>query len=578
MAYDQYLVNQNITSYTTISVYVKTTDDATNNRTRVQLEMKINGSNYSASGLSAGMTGASDRASSSWRGSGTVLSSDFYVNHNNDGTGSVTIAWWMNTTSGNSLPFGSTTLTLTTYPRASTPSVSSNVIIPNVDGSTANKYTIYTNRASSNFTHTITVTINGDGKGDSSGAQTVTVGTAKGVGDSVAFIPTVDLYKSFRYSKSVSGYVTCTTYQNGTQVGSAKTCAVTFSTSNNDGTTLSSTTITENNQNIASKSTSITLQTISRKTVVVHSSAHNYAHTVSVACNGVVLKQDSSDSTKWSGYLTNLTSGTYTFTATDSRGWVSTLTVNQTYYAYKQPQITSMSLVRASQTSNTGTLSVSATYTEISGYSQAFNTYYERAVDGSWGSTETITPTAKGGILTYSKSYDGSSATNALYYTKTYQVKIEITDTWGGYCTQTVTLGQGTSPLWIGKTDARIGGSLTIGSNLEVGSASSGSLTAVSNSYGAIQNATWRRMGRVVVFRLEYKLTATLPAYATVKIAKGLPAPSVACRCNGAFVDEAKGQGFVEISPSGEVTLYHRLNSTLASGLLYRVYGAVYIQ
>lgn len=572
-----------ITSYTTLTVTATESQvDVANNRSYISTSMTISGSSYKAASLTAGLSGCSDR-SGSWSGSGTVLSGGFWVTHNSDGTGTATVGFWMNTTKGNSMSYGTGSLTLTTIPRASTPSVSSNIIIPNVEKSEANKYTIYTNRASDSFTHTITVTIKSDGKGDSISAQTVTVGTAKGVGASVTFIPTVALYQSFRYSKTVSGYVTCTTYKDGTQIGSAKTCNITFSTKDNDGTDLTGATITETNSNITahgSKASNITIQTISKKKIEIQSVAHNYAHTVSVTCNGVALTQDSSDATKWSGNLSNLTSGEFKFVSTDSRGWTNTTTVTQTYAKYSAPQITSMALTRTTNTSSTGSFKLTANFTstKIAGVTQTLKTSYIRAVDGTWGAVDEVSQSTSGNVLTVTRNYDGSTANNSLYYTKTYQAKITITDSWGGTCTQTCSLGIGTTPLWIGKTDAMVGGSLSVGSTLEVGSANSGTITNVSNSYGTIQNATWRRMGRLVVFQLEYKTTATLPAYATVTIAKGLPAPSVTCRCNGAFVDENLGKGFVEIDTSGNIKLYHRLSSTVSSGQLYRIYGATYIQ
>lgn len=59
------LTTHAITSYTTLTVTAwESSVDTTNNRSYISTQMTISGDNYKAAGLSAGLTGCSDRGSS----------------------------------------------------------------------------------------------------------------------------------------------------------------------------------------------------------------------------------------------------------------------------------------------------------------------------------------------------------------------------------------------------------------------------------------------------------------------------------------------------------------------------------
>lgn len=143
-----------------------------------------------------------------------VENKSFTVDHNADGTGSATIAWKWGVRSswgGFYEPSGSFTVDLPTIPRASQPTVSSN------DIRMGNALTIYTNRASSAFTHTLKCTFGG-----------VTDTIAEGVsGDYTWTIPDM----AARIHNAGSGYatITCITYNGGTHIGT-KTCGITIRT------------------------------------------------------------------------------------------------------------------------------------------------------------------------------------------------------------------------------------------------------------------------------------------------------------------------------------------------------------
>lgn len=185
--------------------------DVANNRTyvwrRLLLSVADGGSlgaisyEYSATGMAS----ASGGAVSFTTGDYVLLSSEGYVSHNADGT-------WSQAVSG-SVNFGnyifwncSGTAELETIPRASVPSVSPKNI--NVGAST----TVYTNRASTSFTHTVTAKF-----GSSSTVHSI----ATNVGDSCTFNSNnfVSALVSAQTSGKVTVMFTVTTYRGSTQIG-----------------------------------------------------------------------------------------------------------------------------------------------------------------------------------------------------------------------------------------------------------------------------------------------------------------------------------------------------------------------
>ncbi len=439
------LKTHSITSYTTLTVEAwESSVDVTNNRSYVSTKMTISGSNYSTSTLSAGLTGCSDR-SDSWSGTGTVLEGGFWATHNSDGTGSATVGYWMNTTYGNSMSYGSGTIGLTAIPRASQPSI--NTWPGNSPNITAGvECTIHMNRASTSFTHKVTYSI---------GSASGTIANS-GVKDNVGWTPPTSLCAQFPNAKSKSGTITVITYNGSTQIGS-KTCTFNLSIPDNSAPTLSSQSVVEQNTKVSAKGSSITIQQISSKKVSVVPSAKYSASISKVVCNGVTL---SNSGGTYSAILTNLSTGTFTFTVTDSRGLTGSVTVNTTYYSYNKPQITSGSLTRTEQTSSTGSLNVGGTYSTT--LSNTVTMTYERKVNGSSEGSSSVTPTASSGNVSFSKSYTD------LHYTNSYQVVITITDSFGEVTSATISLGQGSYALWLGKTGVKTSGDLTVGGDESV--------------------------------------------------------------------------------------------------------------
>ena len=149
----------------------------------------------------------------------TLIDTTFNVSHNSDGSKQVHIELSVST---NYPKLGSKTIgtyfTLTTIPRASSVSVSSN---PTLGG---NAVTITCSRASSSFTHTLRV-INPDNTSQA-------IETFTGVGESYSWIPPLISNNSYPYASHISGEsrtftIECETFNGGTSLGK-KTCTTTI--------------------------------------------------------------------------------------------------------------------------------------------------------------------------------------------------------------------------------------------------------------------------------------------------------------------------------------------------------------
>ena len=412
-----------------------------NNSTVVQTWMGIYISDtwsYSTTTCTGHVSGASDFSYSnkSFSTGETYLSGgEFTVAHNSDGTARTYITWWLSQTYGGNISYTeSTWLNLPTIPRTSYVSVS------NSNMTAGQTYTINTNRKSDSFTHTISCKF---------GSLDWTI--ASGVGASVNWTPQTSMLAQIPNAKSGTGTITCITYNGSTQIGTS-TCSFTLNIPSGSNPTLSSQIVTETNNYVKAKGDSITLQQISSKSVSVKASAKHSASVSKVTCNGVSLTNNGGT---WSGTLSNLSTGTFTFIVTDSRGLAASVSVNTTYYEYAKPQLTEGSLTREEQTSSNGTLNVKGNFKDI--LSNTVTMTYERKVDGNSEGQMSVTPTVSSGNVSYTQDYTD------LYYTKSYDVTITITDSFGEVATATIHLGTGAYALWLGKTGIKVSGDGTFG-------------------------------------------------------------------------------------------------------------------
>lgn len=126
------------------------------------------------------------------------------VYHNDDGTASITAHITGDRVNASFQIDTYVTLELPTIPRASHPTVSTGALVM------GNSLQIATNRASSSFTHTITV---------SCGGHSVTYNDVE---TSVQFVAGSSEWMPYMTSKDMTATVSCTTYKGSTQIGSVQ--------------------------------------------------------------------------------------------------------------------------------------------------------------------------------------------------------------------------------------------------------------------------------------------------------------------------------------------------------------------
>ena len=437
--------NYGITSYSSIHVYAdETTVDIANNRSYISTELWILGSSYSAYNVDCNVTGGGGYTNSHLSANGWVklVSGGFWAPHNADGTGSATVGSYYSSGHGN-MPYGEFTLTLSTIPRASQPSINTYPNnSPDITAGTA--CTIHMNKKA-NFTHTVKYSF---------GKKSGTIAT--GVVDNCSWTPPTSLLDQITTATVGYGGISVETYSGSTKIGETKTCNFNLHIPNNSEPTIGAITLTEQHAGVKAKNANVTVQTISKKLVSVPVSAKYSASIKTVTCDGVAL---SNNNGTYTGYISNKSNGTYKITATDSRGLQSSNEVKQTFYEYAKPFITA-TLKRESETSSKGTLSVSGSYSTI-----LSNTLSMTIQRNDSSSPATVSPSLSNGNISYSKSYTD------LNYVQSFTIKVKATDGFGESVEVATVLGVGQYALWMGKYNVKVGGKLNVGSDLTVGGA-----------------------------------------------------------------------------------------------------------
>ena len=451
--------NYGITSHTSIHVYADETQvDTANNRSYISTELWILGSNYSAYNVDCNVTGANGYTNSHLSANGWVqlVSGGFWAPHNADGTGTATVGSYYSSGYGN-MPYGEFTLTLSTIPRASQPSI--NTYPNNSPDITAGvACTIHMNKHA-NFTHKVSYSF-----GKKSGV------IATGVVDNCSWTPPTSLLDQIGTATVGYGGISVETYSGSTKIGDTKTCNFNLHIPSNSNPTIGAITLTEQHAGVKTKNANVTVQQISKKLVSVPVSAKYSASIKTVTCDGVTL---SNNNGTYTGYISNKSNGTYKVTATDSRGLQSSNTVTQTFYEYAKPFITA-TLKRESETSAEGTLSASGSYSTI-----LSNTLSMTIQRNDESSPTTVLPTLSDGSISYTKSYTD------LNYVQSFIVKVKATDGFGESVEATAVLGVGQYALWMGKYNVKVGGKLNVGSDLTVGGAiiANGGISAANYRY-----------------------------------------------------------------------------------------------
>ena len=407
--------NYDITSHTSIHVYADETQvDTANNRSYISTELWILGSSYSAYNVDCNVTGANGYTNSHLTANGWVklVSGGFWVPHNADGTGSATVGSYYSSGYGN-MPYGEFTLTLSTIPRASQPSINT---WPNnsPDITAGAACTIHMNKHA-NFTHKVSYSF-----GKKSGV------IATGVVDNCSWTPPTSLLDQISTATVGYGVISVETYSGSTKIGDTKTCNFNLHIPSNSNPTIGAITLIEQHAGVKAKNANVTVQQISKKLVSVPVSAKYSASIKTVTCDGVIL---SNNNGTYTGYISNKSNGTYKITATDSRGLQSSNSTTQTFYEYAKPFITA-TLKRESETSAKGALSVSGSYSTI-----LSNTLSMTIQRNDASSPATVSPSLSNGNISYSKSYTD------LNYVQSFTIKVKATDGFGESVETSAVLG-----------------------------------------------------------------------------------------------------------------------------------------
>ena len=437
--------NYGITSHTSIHVYAdETTVDTANNRSYISTELWILGSSYSAYNVDCNVTGGSGYTNSHLSANGWVqlVSGGFWAPHNADGTGSATVGSYYSSGYGN-MPYGEFTLTLTKIARASQPSI--NTYPGNSPDITAGVACMIHMNKHANFTHTVKYSF---------GKKSGTIAT--GVVDNCSWTPPTSLLDQITTATVGYGGIMVETYSGSTKIGETKTCNFNLHIPSGSEPTVGAITLNEQHLGVKKKYGLATVQTISKKLISVPVSAKYSASIKTVSCDGVTLTNNNGTFT---GYITNKSNGTYTVTATDSRGLQSSNTVTQPFYEYAKPFITA-TLKRKSETSAEGTLVVNGSYSTI-----LSNTVTMTIQRNDASSASTVKPTLDSGKITFSKDYTD------LNYVQSFTIKVKVTDGFDESVEVTAALGVGQYALWMGKYNVKVGGKLNVGSDLTVGGA-----------------------------------------------------------------------------------------------------------
>lgn len=353
----------------------------------------INGTQVYSGGTYSNITDYQER---------TFASGTLKIAHNSDGSKSFTISGfsgWIydsGTTNASAQSF-----TLSTIPRASSVSCSTANI-----GSNA---TITINRASTSFTHTLTYVF---------GSLTGTIATKTSSTNISWTLPTT-FYAQIPNAKSGAGTITCQTYNGSTLIGSKSTSFTATVSESASKPTLSPTVVDSN-------TTTTALTGDSSKFIKYYSNAS--AATGAAARNSSTLKSQkivcgAKSLATASGTISAVESGSFSFSATDSRGYITTQTVNKTLIEYVK--LTCSMEAGAPTTAGVATLKISGNYFNGS-FGKVANTltvqYRYKTQGGSYGAWTTVSATKS------NNTYNATATISGLDYKTTYVFQARAVD------------------------------------------------------------------------------------------------------------------------------------------------------
>ena len=353
----------------------------------------INGVEVYSGGTYSNITDYQDR---------TFASAVLKIAHTPDGSKSFTISGFSGWIYESGTTYASSqTFTLPTIPRASSVSCSTANI-----GSNA---TITINRASTSFTHTLTYSF---------GSLSGTIATKTSSTNISWTIPTT-FYGQIPNSKSGTGTITCDTYSGSTLIGSKSTSFTATVSESASKPTLSPTAVDSNNTTTAlTGNNSKFIKYYSNASVATGAQARNSATLKSqkITCGAKSI-------TSASGTINAVESGSFTFSATDSRGYTTTQTLNKTLINYIK--LTCSLNAGAPTTAGVATLKISGNYWDGT-FGKVANTltvqYRYKAQGGSYGSWTTVSATKS------NNTYNATATISGLNYQTTYVFQARAVD------------------------------------------------------------------------------------------------------------------------------------------------------
>ena len=353
----------------------------------------INGVEVYSGGTYSNITDYQDR---------TFASAVLKIAHTPDGSKSFTISGFSGWIYNSGTTYASSqTFTLPTIPRASSVSCSTANI-----GSNA---TITINRASTSFTHTLTYSF---------GSLSGTIATKTSSTNISWTIPTT-LYGQIPNSKSGTGTITCDTYSGSTLIGSKSTSFTATVSESASKPTLSPTAVDSNNTTIAlTGNSSKFIKYYSNASVATGAQARNSATLKSqkITCGAKSI-------TSASGTINAVESGSFTFSATDSRGYTTTQTLNKTLIEYIK--LTCSLNAGAPTTAGVATLKISGNYWNGT-FGAVANTltvqYRYKTQGGSYGNWTTVSATKS------NNTYNATATISGLNYQTTYVFQARAVD------------------------------------------------------------------------------------------------------------------------------------------------------
>lgn len=332
----------------------------------------------------------------------TFASGTLKIAHNSDGSKSFTVSGFSGWIYNSGTTYASSqTFSLPTIPRASSVSCSTANI-----GSNA---TITINRASNSFTHTLTYVF---------GSLNGTIATKTSSTNISWTIPTT-FYGQIPNAKSGWGTITCQTYNGSTLIGSKSTSFTATVSESDSKPTLNPTAVDSNTTTTAlTGNSSKFIKYYSKASVATGAQARNSATLKSqkITCGGKSI-------TSASGTINAVESGSFTFSATDSRGYTTTQTLNKTLIDYIK--LTCYMEAGAPTPAGVATLKIRGNYWDGS-FGKVANTltvqYRYKAQGGSYGSWTTVSATKS------NNTYNATATISELDYRTTYVFQARAVD------------------------------------------------------------------------------------------------------------------------------------------------------